>query len=241
MTARSLFDIAMTFAGAGQPEVRCRPGSVYPDDRRALAMWKPIDRKAMSVSARLRTAEEYDRVNKQPGKRNGPIGHIGLEVLRYMYRIVDFKDGRLEPSIATIMAGVKRSRQAVTDALARLRGAGFINWVRRKEDRDDAEGAGPQVAQMTSAYQLTLPQKAIAYINHLTGGERKRKALRKSVERKAAQKLARDLEAMPARERFRTLVADRELADSLFSVSLSPHLLPESANLLNERKPALRG
>jgi hypothetical protein len=51
------------------------------------------------VQARLQAAEAYELRNQESRKKNGPLGHVGIEVLRQLYRMVDFKTGRLEPSI----------------------------------------------------------------------------------------------------------------------------------------------
>ena len=65
----------------------------------------------------MKAAEYYERRSKQEGKRNGALGHIGLEVLRELYRIVDFRTGRLEFAIATICDRIRRSRTAVVAAV----------------------------------------------------------------------------------------------------------------------------
>jgi hypothetical protein len=141
-------------------------------DRRTR-VWRPIaanSREARKlIAARLKAAEFYDRRHKEAGKKNGPLGHVGLEVLRELYRIVDFKTGRLEPAIDTVCAAIKRSRAAVVDAMRRLREHGFLNWVRRTEPTDNA-GAGPQVRQITNAYFFgELPKFAAAWVKKVTG------------------------------------------------------------------------
>lgn len=147
-----------------------RANSVYADDRRALGMWKPIDRKKWSIAKRIGAAEKYDRDHRQQGEKMGPLGHIGLEVLRALYMIVDYKTGRLEPSIDYICGKVKRSRAAVVRALARLRDHGFLKWKRRAEPIEGAEGLrGPQVKQIPNAYGLDLPVEAISYLTSRDG------------------------------------------------------------------------
>lgn len=150
----------------------CRRNSYYANDRRALSVWRPIagsNRQArLIIGARMKAAEAYDRHRKKPGERNGPLGHIGLEVLRELYRFVDFKTGRLEPAIATICEKVKRSRAAVVAAMARLKEHGFLTWVRRTEPTDNA-GAGPQVRQITNAYGFDLPKAAADWVKRKVG------------------------------------------------------------------------
>lgn len=130
-------------------------------------LWSPFNK--AERMARMRAAEQYDRENKQPGKRNGPIGHIGLDILREMMRIVDFKTGRLEPSIEYLADRLRRSKSAIHDALVRLREAGFLNWERRFEPLENPDPFGPQVRQISNAYALTLPKMAADMVRRLLG------------------------------------------------------------------------
>jgi hypothetical protein len=118
-------------------------------------------------NARMRAAEKHDRDGKEPGKRNGPLGHVALEVLREMMRMVCWKTGRLDPSIGTICARIGRCREAVTQAQARLKAAGFLDWVRRIEPVENPDPDGPQVKQATNAYALTLPKAAADLVRRL--------------------------------------------------------------------------
>ena len=149
-----------------------RRNSYYANDRRAERIWQRLgsnNRDARRlIAARMKAAEHYDRRNKEVGKRNGALGHIGLEVLRELYRIVDFKTGRLEPAIATICERIRRSRAAVVRAMARLKAHGFLDWVRRSETVDNP-GAGPQVRQITNAYGFGLPAAAATWVKKILG------------------------------------------------------------------------
>ncbi len=124
-------------------------------------MWQPIGGNKQEaraiVAMRMQAAEAYDREHKQKGKRNGPLGYIGLEVLRELYRMVDYQTGRLDPSINTICVRTRRSKQAVVDALNRLQEHGFLVRVRRAEAIENAR-QGPQVRQITNAYGFGLPK-----------------------------------------------------------------------------------
>jgi len=138
-----------------------RRNSYYANDPRAGAVWQPIGRNKQearaNVAMRMQAAEAYDREHKQKGKRNGPLGYIGLEVLRELYRMVDYLTGRLDPSINTICVRTRRSKQAVVDALNRLQEHGFLVRVRRAEAIENAQ-RGPQVKQITNAYGFSLPK-----------------------------------------------------------------------------------
>lgn len=197
-----------------------RRNSYYADDRRALGIWRPIastKRDARrEIAARLKAAEFYDRHQKQAGKRNGPLGHIALEVLRELYRIVDYSTGRLEPAIDTICDRIKRSRAAIVAAMARLRDHGFLNWVRRSE-KTDVEGQGPQIRQITNAYGFGLPAMAAAWVRKTIGATPTPDC---EADRRKAQ--AADLQAMldgvSTDELVEFTVDDPELARLLKSV-----------------------
>ena len=89
-----------------------------------------------------------------------------LEVLRELVRLIDYRTGRLEPALTTLMRRVKRSKDAVVRALANLRTHGFLDWLRRWEATGATDG-GPPVKQATNAYRLTLPPAAEKLLGHL--------------------------------------------------------------------------
>lgn len=167
MSARSIGSI---ISGGASPKARrtfqpVRRNSYHAGEREQR-LWRPISKS--EIGARLKAAEFYDRRHKQEGKKNGALGHVGLEVLRELYRMVDYKTGRLEPAIATICERIRRSRAAVVAAMARLKEHGFLDWIRRTEPTDN-EGAGPQVRQITNAYGFGLPKAALAHLKRMLG------------------------------------------------------------------------
>ncbi len=119
--------------------------------------WRPFRPK--DVARFLTAAERFERAGKKPGKRNGPLGTVAIEVLRELLRLVDYRTGRLEPALTTLMARTRRSKDAVVRALDALRRHGFVDWVRRYVPTG-AKGPGPQVQQATNAYRLALPPAA---------------------------------------------------------------------------------
>jgi len=176
MTARTIGEV---LAGSGAGKARRTFQPVRRDSRhrgeREDRIWRPLGsttRQARRfMGAMLQAAEFYDERNKQPGKHNGPLGSIGLRVLRELFRFADWKTGRLEPAIATICERVRRSRAAVVAALARLKAHGFLDWIRRTEPTDNV-GAGPQVRQITNAYGFDiarLPKAAAAFVKKAIG------------------------------------------------------------------------
>ncbi|CAH1657034.1 conserved hypothetical protein [Hyphomicrobiales bacterium] len=121
-------------------------------------LWRPTNRQ--EVQKILLAAKRYELAERRKGERTGPLGSVAIEVLEYFVNLVDFRTGRLEPSIDTIMGKVRRSRDAVVRALKALRTHGFLDWLRRYEPTGN-EGRGPQVQQASNAYRLSLPAKAL--------------------------------------------------------------------------------
>jgi hypothetical protein len=175
MMARSIGQIALGLpaAKATRSFQPVRRNSYYASDRRSTSLWRPIapnGREAHRlIAARLKAAEHYNERNKQAGERQGPIGDVGIRLLRELYRIVDFKTGRLEPAIDTLCERINRARATVVKYLAKLKEHGFLDWVRRSEPIDDVDGAGPRVRQITNAYGFSLPKAASAWVAKILG------------------------------------------------------------------------
>jgi len=165
MTARSLHEIIGGKANQyGISRNRARRDS-FPKGSCEARFWRPVSKRQMGPA--MVAAEGYDRQHKQPGKRNGPLGHIGLEVLRALYRTVCHRSGRLEPSIDYLMAKLRRSRDAIVRALKALRDHGFLDWIRRTEPIPEAEGAGPRIRQISNAYRLCIPAFARVIVERI--------------------------------------------------------------------------
>ena len=125
-------------------------------------IWRPTTRK--DVQAILKAAEIYNEAGlHEKGERSGPLGSVALDVLRLFVNLIDFRTGRLEPSITTIMDRLGRSRDTIVRAQKNLRAHGFIDWLRRYEPTGN-EGRGPQVQQTSNAYRLSLPEKARQFL-----------------------------------------------------------------------------
>lgn len=123
--------------------------------------WRRTNRQ--EVRQIVMAARRYELAGRQGGARNGPLGHVAIEVLELLANLVDFRNGRLDPSIDYMMAKLKRSRDAIVRALAALRTHGFLDWLRRFEPTGN-EGRGPQVRQVSNAYRLSLPRRAMAML-----------------------------------------------------------------------------
>jgi len=120
--------------------------------------WQRTDRQ--TVSQIILAARKYELATRQPGARNGALGSVALEVLDYLTHLIDYRSGRLDPSLDYLMRKLKRSRDAITRALKALRTHGFLDWLRRYVPTGN-EGRGPQVQQTSNAYRLSLPARAL--------------------------------------------------------------------------------
>lgn len=141
-------------------------------------VWRPIHdgtkrggqrwtRALLKRAKELEFASRLKRREQQPGTENGALGTVGLEVLEYLYRIVDYAKGTLEPAIATIAEEIGRSYSAVHRALVRLRDCGFLRWMRRSEPIEGAEPGEPQVRQITNAYALLVPEGMRSWLGRI--------------------------------------------------------------------------
>ncbi len=120
--------------------------------------WRRTDRR--EVHRVVLAAKRYELAGRKAGRRRGPLGHVGLEVLELLANLVSHRSGRLEPSYAYLMRTLRRSKDAVHRALAALRAHGFLDWLRRYEVVELVEGPGPRVRQVSNAYRLSLPKRA---------------------------------------------------------------------------------
>lgn len=132
-------------------------GHSYERGRREGRFWRKISRQ--EVRRILFAAKRYELTMRRRGRRCGPLGAVAIEVLEYFANLIDFRTGRLEPSLDRLMRKLKRSRDAIVRALKNLRAHGFLDWLRRYVPTGN-EGRGPQVRQASNAYRLSLPERA---------------------------------------------------------------------------------
>lgn len=121
--------------------------------------WRRTDRRQMRRL--VLAAERYELATKGAGERNGALGSVALEVLRLLANVIDFKTGRLEPSIDFLREKLKRSKDAICRALSSLRAHGFLDWLRRYVPTGNDGHRGPQVRQTSNAYRLSIPARAL--------------------------------------------------------------------------------
>ena len=122
--------------------------------------WRPTNRQ--EVQRIVLAARRYELAGRRAGERSGPLGGIALEILDLMANLVQFRNGRLDPSIEYLMGKLKRSRDAIVRALKALRSHGFLDWLRRYVPTGNE--TGPQVQQTSNAYRMSLPQRAAALL-----------------------------------------------------------------------------
>jgi hypothetical protein len=118
-------------------------------------------------------AEALERRTKLPGRRNGLLGYVGLQVLRCLaFQFLNLSSGLLCPSYGAIMAKTGLCKQSVANGLARLERTGVIKIVRRivkeRVERISPIHGTPEsytgTVQTTSLYSLYPPA---AYADHL--------------------------------------------------------------------------
>lgn len=136
-------------------------GGSYERGRREGAFWRKTSRQEVRLI--LFAAKRYELNMRRKGRRSGPLGSVAIEVLEYLANLVDFRTGRLEPSLDTLMRRLKRSRDAIVRALRNLRTHGFLDWLRRYTPTGH-EGRGPQLRQVSNAYRLHLPERAKQFL-----------------------------------------------------------------------------
>lgn len=170
-------------------------------------IWKRTTRQ--DVRQIVLAAKRYEIAMKPAGARNGPLGTVALEILELLANLVDYRTGRLEPSLDTMMQRLRRSRDAIVRGLAALRSHGFVDWLRRYVESDSAGGKGPQVKQTSNAYRLVMPERARACL----GAYGKPAPLPEDYEQANAERAA-------ALEAYRTTLPLDQLA--LFEVGDNP-------------------
>lgn len=152
--------------GERGPDRKVRRGSFDRDDRRAQ-VFRPIadgtTKGALGwIDCVLKTVSEWDDHSRRKGGQR-PLGLHGLRVLEVLLGrrgkvAIDFGTGRLDPALDTIAAAASLARNTVIRALARLKGLGLLDWVRRTQVTENAGGYGPQREQISNAYYFTLEQ-----------------------------------------------------------------------------------
>ncbi|WP_405200893.1 helix-turn-helix domain-containing protein [Zymomonas mobilis] len=119
----------------------------YEVGEREHLVWKPIN--PQEIGAYLEAVDQYSVQTKS-------LGPLAVRILKIMFRLVDYKTGRLDPSIEFLCERVGCARATIIRALKDMRDCGFIRWIRRSV-KLDTEGAGPRRKQVSNAYGFLSP------------------------------------------------------------------------------------
>lgn len=177
--------------------------------RQAALNFRPFNKK--DTHRFLLAAERYEKITKKKGKRIGALGQTGILVLRELLRLIDFKTGRLDPSIKTLAKRINIAPKTVCAALKRLREHGFINWVRRYEVTNaERKFSLPQLKQATNAYFLELPEIAKNILGKMFAAPPLPEDFEHEKQMKE-QKITEQLKSLTFKERLKTEMADCKL------------------------------
>lgn len=136
---------------------KCRAGSILAGGTAEREFYAALSKAEFAKI--LAAAERFDESARLPGQRNGPLGFAGVAILKALgFRFLNRVSGRLDPSIKTIAALVKRAGDTINKGIKALRKHGFLDWLNRKEPTG-IEGKGPQLRQVTNAYRITMPEQ----------------------------------------------------------------------------------
>ena len=105
----------------------------------------PIGRPAM-------IRHEIERLDATIARADGRLTRIDITVLEALLSKIDFATGALFPSYDTIAEWAVCSRNAAIEAIKRLKGRGFIDWVRRSIRTNNEGEFAPQREQTSNAY-----------------------------------------------------------------------------------------
>nr|WP_252509113.1 helix-turn-helix domain-containing protein [Zymomonas mobilis] len=120
----------------------------YDVGERENSVWKPVN--PQEIGAYLEAVDQYSI-------KTGNISDRAVRLLKMLFRMVDFKTGRLEPTLDTICEWVGYARATVVRLLKQLQEQGFIRWIRRSI-KIKTDGAGPRRKQTSNAYGFLSPK-----------------------------------------------------------------------------------
>lgn len=99
-------------------------------------------------------ARKWDQRTRSKGKHGGIIGRAALSVLYTLLNdFLNFKTGRLDPSIKSISEKAGVCERTCHTALQRLRSLKILDWIRRCSQSQTADGRFA-LRQDTNAYEV---------------------------------------------------------------------------------------
>jgi hypothetical protein len=126
-----MLSLAEVMAGTGAPRRQAgnkyRRGSVFVLDE--LAIGRPLDRNDKAKI--LFCAEALERRTKEPGRRNGALGYVGITILRTLLLRFLGRNGLCCPSYETLQDATGLCRASIAAGIERLERSGVIKVVRR--------------------------------------------------------------------------------------------------------------
>ncbi len=152
-----------------EPEERRTHARVRRGSQKAGGRWET--RFARKITWRegdqiRRAAQMMDERSKKAGDRRGCLGLEALKILKLMTEQLA-RTGRFDMAYGTIARLLRIARSCTVAAMARLRNAGFVFWVRRCVPTDLQGQRGPQYAQTSNLYRLGLPKAGRALLDGL--------------------------------------------------------------------------
>ncbi len=138
-----------------EPEERRTHARVRRGSQKAGGRWET--RFARKITWRegdqiRRAAQMMDERSKKAGDRRGCLGLEALKILKLMTEQLA-RTGRFDMAYGTIARLLRIARSCTVAAMARLRNAGFVFWVRRCVPTDLQGQRGPQYAQTSNLYR----------------------------------------------------------------------------------------
>ncbi len=99
-------------------------------------------------------ARRFERQTRTYGRQDGALGRNALAVLHaLLFDFLNFRTGRLDPSLASIARAAAISVSSVKRGLVRLKAAGVVSWLRRCAEVIAGDGRF-QLRQETNAYSV---------------------------------------------------------------------------------------
>ncbi|AFN57615.1 hypothetical protein FBY51_1864 [Zymomonas mobilis] len=133
-------------------EIRLKPldpvhRNSYEVGEREHLVWKAINKE--HIGAYLEAVDQYSIKTRA-------LSDKAVRLLKMLFRMADFRTGRLEPTIETISNKVGYARATVVRLLTQLKEQGFLRWIRRSI-KIKKEGERPRRRQTSNAYGFLSP------------------------------------------------------------------------------------
>lgn len=143
------------------PVASLAPWPVRRDSVRGKVVFQPISKKAAATL--WHKARKWDQDTRTRGRHGGIIGRTGLTVLySLIFDFLNWKTGRLDPSLETIARKAGVSERTVSRVIAKLKALGLINWQRRCETAYSDAG-NFLLRQISNAYAIISHSQWIGY------------------------------------------------------------------------------